>query len=232
MNLTLFILSIILMSCNLVWIIFFTPMVPDQEWAQKIFYFHVPLAWVGFLSYFFVMVSGVSYLFSKDLKYDRMGHASAEIGTLFTGLVLITGPIWATPIWGQPWVWEPRLITTLVLFLIYVGYFVLRNIGIYRQRLALICAIIGIIAFIDIPIIFASVNFWAAEIQSHPQMGMSKQPSGILTPFLFSLFSFTMLFFTMLLFKMKVLYLKDKRENYVYLFKLFFISIVCCIFCH
>ena len=200
MNLTLFILSIILMSCNLVWIIFFTPMVPDQEWAQKIFYFHVPLAWVGFLSYFFVMVSGVSYLFSKDLKYDRMGHASAEIGTLFTGLVLITGPIWATPIWGQPWVWEPRLITTLVLFLIYVGYFVLRNIGIYRQRLALICAIIGIIAFIDIPIIFASVNFWAAEIQSHPQMGMSKQPSGILTPFLFSLFSFTMLFFTMLLF--------------------------------
>tara|TARA_B100000678_G_scaffold90250_2_gene75122 strand:- start:937 stop:1584 length:648 start_codon:yes stop_codon:yes gene_type:complete len=215
MNLTLFILSIILMSCNLVWIIFFTPMVPDQEWAQKIFYFHVPLAWVGFLSYFFVMVSGVSYLFSKDLKYDRMGHASAEIGTLFTGLVLITGPIWATPIWGQPWVWEPRLITTLVLFLIYVGYFVLRNIGIYRQRLALICAIIGIIAFIDIPIIFASVNFWAAEIQSHPQMGMSKQPSGILTPFLFSLFSFTMLFFTMLLFKMKVLYLNDKRENYV-----------------
>ena len=161
------------------------------------------------------MVSGVSYLFSKDLKYDRMGHASAEIGTLFTGLVLITGPIWATPIWGQPWVWEPRLITTLVLFLIYDGYFVLRNIGIYRQRLALICAIIGIIAFIDIPIIFASVNFWAAEIQSHPQMGMSKQPSGILTPYLFSLFSFTMLFFTMLLFKMKVLYLNDKRENYV-----------------
>ena len=195
MNLTLFILSIILMSCNLVWIIFFTPMVPDQEWAQKIFYFHVPLAWVGFLSYFFVMISGISYLFFKDLKYDRIGHASAEIGTLFTGLVLITGPIWATPIWGQPWVWEPRLITTLVLFLIYVGYFVLRNIGIYRQRLALICAIIGIIAFIDIPIIFASVNFWAAEIQSHPQMGMSKQPSGILTPFLFSLFSFTMLFF-------------------------------------
>ena len=215
MNLTLFILSIILMSCNLVWIIFFTPMVPDQEWAQKIFYFHVPLAWVGFLSYFFVMVSGVSYLFSKDLKYDRMGHASAEIGTLFTGLVLITGPIWATPIWGQPWVWEPRLITTLVLFLIYVGYFVLRNIGIYRQRLALICATIGIIAFFNIPIIFASVDFWAAEIQSHPKRVMSQQPSHVMAPFLFSLFSFTVLFFTMSLFKIKLLSLKDKKENYV-----------------
>ena len=109
-------------------------------------------------------------------------EAAAEIGTIFTALVLITGPIWATPIWGTPWVWEPRLITTLVLFLIYIGYFIMRNIGLYRQRAALVCAIIGIIAFLDIPIIFASVNFWAAEIQSHPQLGMNKQPAGILNP--------------------------------------------------
>ena len=127
MNLALFILSAILMSCNVIWIIFFTEMIQDQHWAQKIFYIHVPLAWVGFLSYFFVMVAGISYLFSKDLKYDRIGHAAAEIGTLFTGLVLVTGPIWATPVWGQPWVWEPRLITTLVLFLVYVGYFIFRE---------------------------------------------------------------------------------------------------------
>ena len=167
------------------------------------------------LPYFVVMLSGVSYLGSRNLKHDRLGHASAEIGTLFTGLVLITGPIWATPIWGKPWVWEPRLITTLILFLIYVGYFILRNVGLYRQRVALICAIVGIIAFLDIPIIFASVNFWAAEIQSHPQMGMSKQPSGILAPFLFSLFAFTNLFFTMLFFKIRVLYSEDKKDNYV-----------------
>ena len=215
MNLALFILSIVLMAFNLVWIISFTPMVPDQEWAQKIFYLHVPLAWVGFLSYFVVMLSGVSYLGSRNLKHDRIGHAAAEIGTLFTGLVLITGPIWATPIWGKPWVWEPRLITTLILFLIYVGYFILRNVGLYRQRVALICAIVGIIAFLNIPIIFASVNFWAAEIQSHPQMGMSKQPSGILAPFLFSLFAFTNLFFTMLFFKIRVLYSEDKKDSYV-----------------
>ena len=215
MNLALFILSIILMIFNLVWIVSFTPMVFEQHWAQKIFYIHVPLAWVGFLSYFFVMLAGILYLVSRNLKYDRIGHAAAEIGTLFTGLVLITGPIWATPVWGKPWVWEPRLITTLVLFLIYIGYFILRNVGLYRQRVALVCAIIGIIAFLDIPIIFASVNFWAAEIQSHPQMGMSKQPSGILYPFLFSLFSFTILFFTMLLFKIRVLYSKDKKDNYV-----------------
>ena len=215
MNLALFILSIILMIFNLVWIVSFTPMVFEQHWAQKIFYIHVPLAWVGFLSYFFVMLAGILYLVSRNLKYDRIGHAAAEIGTLFTGLVLITGPIWATPVWGKPWVWEPRLITTLVLFLIYMGYFILRNVGLYRQRVALICAIVGIIAFLDIPIIFASVDFWAADIQLHPQRVMSKQPSGVFIPFLFSLFSFTILFFTMLFFKIRVLYSKDKKDNYV-----------------
>ena len=215
MNLSLFMLVMIVMTCNLISIIFLTPMVPDQEWAQKIFYLHVPLAWSGFLSYFFVMLSGIAYLISRNLKYDRIGHAAAEIGTIFTGLVLLTGPIWATPIWGKPWIWEPRLITTLVLFIIYAGYFILRNIGIYRQRVALISAMIGIIAFLDIPIIFMSVNFWAAEIQSHPQVEMNKQPSGILTPFLFSLFAFTSLMFTMLFLKIKVLYLEDKEKNYV-----------------
>tara|TARA_B100000927_G_scaffold129676_1_gene104406 strand:- start:45 stop:692 length:648 start_codon:yes stop_codon:yes gene_type:complete len=215
MNLSLFLVCILLMSVNLTWMIFFTPMVPLQEWAQKIFYLHVPIAWSGFLAYFIVMVSGIMYLIKKDLKYDRIGLAAAEIGTIFTMLVLITGPIWATPIWGQPWVWEPRLITTLVLFLIYVGYFILRNVGLYRQRVALLCAIIGIIAFLDIPIIFASVNFWAAEIQSHPQLGMDKQPSGILNPFLFSLLSFTVLMFLMLSLKTAVLKKQDIEDRYV-----------------
>lgn len=215
MSLTFFIVTIFLMLINLCWIVFFSPMVPDQEWAQKIFYLHVPIAWSGFLAYFIVMINGFLYLYSKNLKYDRIGHASAEIGTIFTSLVLITGPIWATPIWGKPWVWEPRLITTLVLFLIYIGYFILRNIGLYRQRVALVSAIIGIIAFLDIPIIFMSVNFWAAEIQSHPQLGMNKQPTGILNPFLFSLFSFTSLMILMLLLKIQVLKKKDIEDRYV-----------------
>ena len=215
MSLTFFMITTLLMIFNLVWMIFFTPMVPEQEWAQKIFYLHVPIAWSGFLAYFIVMVSGISFLFTKNLKYDRIGEAAAEIGTIFTGLVLITGPIWATPIWGKPWVWEPRLITTLVLFLIYIGYFIMRNIGLYRQRAALVCAIIGIIAFLDIPIIFASVNFWAAEIQSHPQLGMNKQPAGILNPFLFSLASFTSLMIFMLLLKIEVLKKRDIERKYV-----------------
>ena len=90
MSLTFFIINIFLLSTNLIWMIFFTRMVPNQEWAQKIFYLHVPIAWSGFLAYFFVMVSGICFLYTKNLKFDRIGLASAEIGTIFTALVLIT----------------------------------------------------------------------------------------------------------------------------------------------
>ena len=97
-----FISVLLLIIINLINIIYNTPMVPDQHWAQKIFYVHVPSAWVGFLSYFVVMVSGIMYLIKLDNKWDDIGLAAAEIGTFFISLVLITGPIWATPIWGQP----------------------------------------------------------------------------------------------------------------------------------
>ncbi len=112
-----------------------TPMVPDQHWAQKIFYVHVPSAWVGFLSYLVVMIAGITFFVKGDDKWDDLGLAAAEIGTLFMALVLITGPIWATPIWGKPWIWEPRLTTTLILFLIYIGYFMMRSFGGHIERI-------------------------------------------------------------------------------------------------
>ena len=121
-----------------------TPMVPDQHWAQKIFYIHVPVAWTGFLSYFIVMVAGILYLINKEQKWDRLGLAAAEIGTLFVTLVLITGPIWAKPIWGTWWTWEPRLTTTLILFLIYVGYFMLRSFGGHPERTSRYAAVLGL----------------------------------------------------------------------------------------
>ena len=131
-----FLLSVIILSLiNIINIIYNTPMIPDQHWAQKIFYVHVPSAWVGFLSYLVVMISGIMYLNSNDDKWDNVGLAAAEIGTFFMALVLITGPIWATPIWGQPWIWEPRLVTTLILFLIYIGYFMMRAFGGYLERM-------------------------------------------------------------------------------------------------
>ena len=92
---------------------------PDQQMAQKIFYYHVPSAWVAGLGYLVVMFAGVLYLTKKDEKWDHLGLAAAELGTLFCALVLITGPIWAKPIWGAPWSWEPRLTTVLIMSVSY-----------------------------------------------------------------------------------------------------------------
>ncbi len=200
---------IILFIINILNIIYNTPMVPDQHWAQKIFYVHVPSAWVGFLSYFIVMLSGSMYLTSRDNRRDNSGLAASEIGTFFISLVLITGPIWATPIWGQPWVWEPRLVTTLILFLIYIGYFMIRAYGGYIERMKRNAAALGIVAFINVPIIFLSVQFWSPEIQSHPQVEMAEQPSEILSPFIFSLIVFTMLYTVMIRYRVYVIHLNN-----------------------
>ena len=204
------ILAIIILSIiNILNIVYNTPMVPDQHWAQKIFYVHVPSAWIGFLSYFIVMISGFMYLTSRDNKWDNIGLAASEIGTFFMALVLITGPIWATPIWGQPWVWEPRLVTTLILFLIYIGYFMIRAYGGYIERMKRNAAALGIVAFINVPIIFLSVQFWSPEIQSHPQVEMAEQPSEILSPFIFSLIVFTMLYTVMIRYRVYVIHLNN-----------------------
>jgi len=190
-------------------------MIPDQHWAQKIFYVHVPSAWVGFLSYFVVMISGIMYLNSNDDKWDYVSLSAAEIGTFFMGLVLITGPIWATPIWGQPWIWEPRLVTTLILFLIYIGYFMMRAFGGYLERMKRNAAVLGIVSFINVPIIFLSVQFWSPEIQSHPQVEMAQQPTEILLPFLFSLFVFTIIYIVMIRYRIYVIQLNNEVNNNV-----------------
>jgi len=206
---------LLLMLVNLGNILWNTPMVRDQHWAQKIFYYHVPSAWVGFLSYFVVFVAGILFLVKKDVFWDRLGLAAAEIGTLFMSMVLLTGPIWAKPIWGTAWIWEPRLTTTLVLYLIYMGYFMLRSFGGSLERVRRYAAALGIIAFVDVPIIFLSVKFWTPEIQSHPQVEMSSQPGGILFPFFFSMATFTLLYVFMLKYRTHIIRLKESRSKNV-----------------
>ncbi len=203
------IICIILMSLNIYSVFQLTPMITDQHWAQKIFYFHVPVAWTGFLSFLIVMISGILFLVKKNFKWDRVGLAAAELGTMFTALVLITGPIWAKPIWGTPWVWEPRLTTTLILFLIYIGYFMLREFGGHPERIARYAAVLGIIAFVDVPLIFLSVKFWTPEIQSHPQVKMAQQSDSILLPFFYSMICFTLLYALMLRFRVHLLNKKN-----------------------
>lgn len=191
----------------------FTPTIPGQAggtMAQKIFYYHVPSAWTVGLAYFVVMVAGIGYLRTRESRWDRLGLASAEIGTLFCALVLLTGPIWAQAAWGQPWTWEPRLLTTLILFLIYVGYFMLRQFGGHYEQVARNSAVLGIVAFLDVPIVYLSLKFWGEEAQAHPQAQMGSQSGDIRWVFFFILITFTVLFLHMVRYRVYILSLKKR----------------------
>jgi len=192
------ILTILLFAINIQIITFFSDIEPTREfWARKIFYLHVPIAWSAFLGSFFVMMFGVLYLITKKEKWDKLSLSSAEVTLVFTSLILITGPIWAKPVWGQPWSWEPRLTTTLILFLIYLGYFMVRGYTVSYELSARLSAVVGIIAFIDIPIIYKSVTFWSPDAQAHPQT--NNLDYGDSNIFIFSLFCFTILLINMIL---------------------------------
>ncbi len=204
----------VMFAAGLIIVVNYSPSVNMQAghvWAQKIFYYHVPSAWTAFLAYFIVMTAGILFLRTGNKKWDQIGVASAEIGTLFCLLVLITGPIWGQAAWGKPWTWEPRLLTTLILFLLYVGYFMLRQFGGHYERVARNSAVLGIIAFLDVPIVYLSLKFWSADTQAHPQLGMSEQSLLVLNVFFFNLLTFTLLFIYMVTYRVHILKLKRKQ---------------------
>ena len=129
--------------------------------VQRIFYFHVGSAWTAFLAFFFVFLGGVLYLIKKNLFWDYLAAASAEVGVVFTTIVLVTGPIWARPVWNTWWPWgDPRVTTTLVLWLIYVAYLILRSSLGEGEKRARFSAVFGIIGFIDVPIVWLSIRWW------------------------------------------------------------------------
>ena len=179
----------------------------------NIFYIHVPVAWTAFLLYLCVMISGILFLIKKDKVWDRRGLAFAEVGTIFMFLVLTTGPIWAKPAWGIFWPWEPRLTTSLILFLIFLGYFMLREFGGNPEQVSRYAAVVGILAFLDVPLIFLSVKFWLPEMQSHPQVGQYFDSANPLPTYLL-IFSFlSLLGVSSLMIRLRTNILSVKEAN-------------------
>jgi heme exporter protein C len=138
-----------------------------QGEVYRILYVHVPLAWLAYLAFVIVFLASVGWLWSKRPIFDAVAVASAEIGVLFTGLFLVAGSIWAKPTWGVWWTWEPRLVTTAIMFVMYVGYLLLRSLSTDFTRRATRAAIFGIIAVIDVPIVHLSV-LWANSLHQLP----------------------------------------------------------------
>ena len=151
-----------------------------QGVVQRIFYFHVPLAITTFVAFGIVAVSSVLYLWRGNRLWDRLAHSAAEIGMLFCTLVLVTGPIWAKPIWGTWWTWDARLTTTLILWLIYAAYLMMRSVVGPGDQGARYAAILGIIGAVDIPIINRSVYWWRTI---HPAVLVTREgTSGLADP--------------------------------------------------
>lgn len=127
---------------------------------QRIFYIHVPISILSFLGFLVCAVAGVGYLVRRTEMWDRVAHAAAEVGVVFVTLALVTGVIWARPVWGVWWTWEARLTTTLILWLIYVAYLMIRHYAPTPQQGRSWSAVVGIIGFVDVPIVYYSVQWW------------------------------------------------------------------------
>jgi len=135
---------------------------PDRAMGhlEKILYVHVPSAWVAMIGFFVVFVASLRYLWRRDLKHDRLAASAAEVSVLFTGLTLALGSIWGRPTWGIWWTWDPRLTSTAIMLLIYVGYLALRSFTEEEERRARWSAAVGILGFLNVPIVYFSVKWW------------------------------------------------------------------------
>lgn len=149
--------SLVLLAGIYVRALRFTPVEETQGLAQKIFYLHVPAAWSAMLSMGLVGLASILFLIMKEPRLDRFAAASAEVGTVFSCVMLTTGPLWARPIWGTWWTWDARLTLTLMLFFLFIGYQVLRGAVTDPAMRASYAAVVGICGLVLLPFIHLSV---------------------------------------------------------------------------
>jgi heme exporter protein C len=174
----------------------FTPVEARQGLAQKIFYLHVPAAWSALMAFSLVGVASVLFLWLHDRRLDLFAEASAEVGVMFSVIMLTTGPIWAKPIWGTWWTWDARLTLTLFLFFLFVGYLALRSAVHDPDERARFSAVLGIMGLVLVPFIHLSVYLFRTL---HPQPIVLKPsapslPWEMLRTLLLGMAAFTLLY--------------------------------------
>ncbi len=148
-------LALLVSWMGLVW----APTDAVQGDVYRVIYVHVPAAWLAYLAFVVVFLASIGWLWTRRPWFDALAVSSAEIGVLFTGLAIVAGSIWAKPTWGVWWTWDPRLVTTAVMFVMYVGYLLLRGLSTDFERRATRAAVLGIVAVVDIPIVHLSVLY-------------------------------------------------------------------------
>ena len=191
-------LSFLLMIATLYLVFVYVPTEKEMGIIQRIFYLMVPLGWLSLLAFLIMFIGSILYLVKRESKWDILAHSSAEVGIVFTTLAIVTGAIWAKPVWGVWWTWEPRLTATLVLWVIYLAYFLVRSFASEEYRGAMFAAVVSIVGFVDIPIIILATTLWRGM---HP--GAIIFQGGLAPPMLLtlivSIFAFTLLFLLLLM---------------------------------
>ena len=198
---------------SLVTALWLTPKEAVEGNVFRIFYVHVPLAWNMYVAFFVVFVASVLYLWRREAVWDRVARVSAEIGLLFTTLVLITGSIWGRPVWGVWWTWDARLTTTLVLWFMYLAYLLLRSYSQEGGQAPRYAAVLGIIAFVDVPIVQFSVTWWRTL---HPQsdiLAPGHLAGSMLAGMFISLASFTLLGLALFVQRYRIESMRDEART-------------------
>ncbi len=208
-------LSGLTMMAALYLVFLYAPTEATMGDVQRIFYFHVSSAWVGFFAFFVTLIASIAYLHAGKRHWDIAALSSVEIGLTFTAMAVITGSIWAKPTWNAWWPWqqEPRLILVTILLLLYLAYLMLRAFLEEEEQKARFAAVYGVVAFASVPFTFLSVRWWQ---RLHPVVfereGIHLAPAMLVT-FLFCLLTFTILYFTLLLHRSRLGKMADEAEG-------------------
>ena len=201
---TLNLVTAVLMVIATAMVFLYAPREVTMGEVQRVFYFHVPSAWVGMVAFAVTFVMGILYLRDGNPRWDRIGRSSVEIGLIFTITAGASGAIWARPAWNTWWTWDPRLVTYTIMALLYVAYIMLRQAIEDPGRQMRFAAIYAILAFVSVPITFLSIRYWRTI---HPVVigsnsataeGGFDMTSRMLVTFLFSLFTFTVFYVALL----------------------------------
>lgn len=179
---------------------------------QRIFYLHVSSAIAAFASFAVVLVGGIIYLRSESLIADRWARSGALVGVVFTTVTLVMGMLWARPVWNTWWTWDARLTSTLVLWIIYAGYLLVRRLAEPGRQAARIGAVVGIFGFIDVPIVYFSVSWWRTL---HPGSVIVRNalPPEMLATFLFTMVCTLALAAVMIPIRYRIETLQDEKQN-------------------
>jgi len=199
------------------WCVFmYVPNERMQGAVQRIFYFHVNAAWAAFLGFFVAAGASAMFLWRGHAEYDRLAVAAVEIGMMFCTMVLITGPIWARPIWGAWWTWDPRLTMTVILWTIYAVYLVLRS-GVREDpQIARYAAVLAVIGVLDVPLIMISVRLWRGihpSVISAPANKGGLEDPRMVVALLVTLVAFALLFLWLFWLRYEGLRLRDALQR-------------------